>query len=108
MLISAPFPFEHAGQPAQLRVLRNDGFCWGRIVLADGTNLDVGIEEADWYDLTDTDAAQVILELVKAHSDCVVEPLGQPFAFEPQAGAGASVAVTLTETLIARGGVRLR
>lgn len=55
MLISHVRLIDYVGQPpksAQLMVLRNDGFCWGRIVLADGTNLDVD-SASDYYEYDD-------------------------------------------------------
>jgi hypothetical protein len=33
MIRSKPFPFTFRGAPAELRVVRNDGYCWGEIVV---------------------------------------------------------------------------
>lgn len=35
MIASAPYPCVIGGRPATLRVMRNDGYCWGRVVFAD-------------------------------------------------------------------------
>lgn len=65
MLISHARLIDYIGQPpksAQLYVMRNDGFCWGRIVLADGTNLDVD-SVADYYWSADEHALDMFEEL---------------------------------------------
>jgi hypothetical protein len=44
-------------QPAQIYVIRNDGFCWGRLVLKDGTNFDISTSR-DYYEHDDVSAAE--------------------------------------------------
>lgn len=63
---------QYRGQPAQISVVRNDGNCWGRLVLADGTQLDV-VPDDDVYDETDEACAALFDRLVKA--DQVSDPL---------------------------------
>lgn len=41
------------GRPADLRVVRNNGHCWGRIQTADGRRFDVETQDEDIYDLDD-------------------------------------------------------
>ena len=62
MLISElVVPFTYEGKPAQMYVLRNDGYCWGRIVTESGQELDV-TTEADHYDQEDEIAADAFIE----------------------------------------------
>jgi hypothetical protein len=56
MIFSDAFPITFKGQPAQLRVVRNDGFCWGRLVLKSGEELDIETGR-DQYERADEDAA---------------------------------------------------
>jgi hypothetical protein len=60
MIFSPPYPFEFRKQPAQMYVVRNDGFCWGRIVLKDGTNYDVATQR-DHYERIDEEAAEAFM-----------------------------------------------
>jgi len=48
MLISAAIKIKHEGQDAQVSVLRNNGYCWGRLVLADGREFDIEPDD-DFY-----------------------------------------------------------
>lgn len=53
MIESASKAITYQGKPARISVMRNDGFCWGRIRLADdGTQLDVTTRR-DQYDEPD-------------------------------------------------------
>jgi hypothetical protein len=68
--ISEPFPFTFQGAPARLYVLRNDGFCWGRIVRdnapdgEEGAQLDVSTHY-DQYDKADEDAAECLMDAAR-------------------------------------------
>jgi hypothetical protein len=53
---SEAFPVTYRGNPAQIRVLRRDGYCWGRLIFDDGLEYDIDTEE-DLYDWDDGDAA---------------------------------------------------
>lgn len=64
MMISHAVPFTYKGQDAQMRVLRNNGYCWGRMVLADGTEVDVSTN-TDHYDDTDTEAAEAFIRAAR-------------------------------------------
>lgn len=64
MIISEAFPFTLKKQPAQMYVVRNDGFCWGRLVLEDGTEYDVE-SKRDRYDYDDDEAAASFIYLAK-------------------------------------------
>ena len=56
-LISPVYPAGRIDkQPAQVRVIRNSGYAYGRIVLKDGSNYDV-FTNKDWYEHSDQDAA---------------------------------------------------
>jgi hypothetical protein len=59
MTASEPFQFVFRGQPAEMRVLRNSGHCWGRIS-APGSKLDVEAD-IDIYDLSDAAAAEIFI-----------------------------------------------
>jgi hypothetical protein len=58
-----------------LSVIRNDGYCWGRIVLPSGRQLDVSSGETDLYDLPDEDALDIFEELAE-DADNVEEAVG--------------------------------
>lgn len=73
MIISDPVSFEFEGLPAVMRVLRNDGHCWGRIVTATGEQLDVSSRK-DFYDWFDGDAAQQFINAVQRRGRKIVEP----------------------------------
>lgn len=64
MNLSHTTPIAFRGERAQLTILRNDGYCWGRIVTSTGKNFDVQTEE-DWYDLDDADAMDAAEEAAK-------------------------------------------
>ncbi|MFN8758832.1 MAG: hypothetical protein ACK5XA_08490 [Tagaea sp.] len=51
-------------QPAQVRVVRNSGECWGRLVLKDGTEMDVFVNR-DWYDQEDEEAAAAFVRAAR-------------------------------------------
>jgi hypothetical protein len=55
MIQSAGRKIQYQGGEAYLFVQRNNGYCWGRIVLPDDTNLDVDGSE-DYYDCDDEGA----------------------------------------------------
>lgn len=62
MLISQAFPFKLKGAPAEMRVLRNNGYCWGRVIFTDRrrAQLDVG-SRLDLYEQDDVYAAEVFI-----------------------------------------------
>jgi hypothetical protein len=62
MLISKSLSVTHEGKPATLVVLRNDGFCWGRLQAASG-DLDV-LPDFDLYDETDDTALDILARIV--------------------------------------------
>lgn len=55
MLISHSRDITFRGKPARLYVLRNNGYCWGRVVDDRGNEWDISTQ-ADHYDDTDEDA----------------------------------------------------
>jgi hypothetical protein len=55
MIASPGYTFEWHGKAATLYVLRNDGYCWGRLVDHTGKEFDV-LGEADLYDCEDSEA----------------------------------------------------
>lgn len=59
-LISAGYPFTFKRAPAVLHVIRNDGYCWGRIVQG-LQEYDVQLKRRDVYDETDEDAARALI-----------------------------------------------
>lgn len=71
MVISDAAPFKHEGKPFELRVLRNDGYAWGRVIAPDGRQFDVSIEK-DVYDDEDEDAAEAFIEAI--HKGADLEP----------------------------------
>jgi len=52
-IISQPRSIRFQGAPATLRVLRNNGRCWGRLTTRDGRRFDVETADEDLYDLDD-------------------------------------------------------
>jgi len=48
-----------------LRVIRNDGYCWGEIRLADGWRAAI-VPRRDQYDNSDDDAAAVMFRAARA------------------------------------------
>ena len=72
--ISDRVTIEYKGKPAQLCVIRSDGYCWGRLVTPDGQEFDVSpAGDDDYYDLPDVDAREAFEEAMKA-DDMVVVP----------------------------------
>lgn len=63
-LISAPYPFTYKRQPAEMHVIKNDGFCWGIFVLKDGTNLEVSTAR-DYYDSDEERAVDAFINAAK-------------------------------------------
>ena len=74
MLISEPRTITFRRRPARLYVLRNNGYCWGCIVDADGHEWDV-FTRTDWYDQDDEEALDAFERAAKRGR------------FEPHAGA---------------------
>lgn len=70
MIESTAVDFEYKGEPAKMAVLRNNGYCWGRIYQGKEC-LDVTIRK-DWYDYSDEDAAQAFIRAARRESN--VEP----------------------------------
>lgn len=60
MLISEAFALKFNGRPANMRVIRNDGYCWGRLICLDGTEFDVSTAR-DHYDDDDDKAARAFI-----------------------------------------------
>lgn len=73
MLISHARDLTFRNEPAELYVLRSDGFCWGRLKTKTA-DFDVNPEE-DWYDYPDEDVLDFLEEL-----------LNHPAAIAPAAG----------------------
>jgi hypothetical protein len=75
--ISDVFNITFKRKPAQILVLRRDAFCWGRLILQDGTEFDIHTTK-DWYDYPDEDAAEGFERAAKRGSiePPVSEPLG--------------------------------
>jgi hypothetical protein len=57
MLISHTHSFTFARRPAALVVIRNNGYCWAQVALADGRAFTT-FTERDQYDNCDVDAAE--------------------------------------------------
>jgi hypothetical protein len=74
MIQSAGRKIQYQGGEAYLFVQRNNGYCWGRIVLPDDTNLDVDGSE-DYYDCDDEGALNAF-EGAASDPDCVDEAAG--------------------------------
>ena len=60
MFMSQPFPFTYQGEPSNMVVCRNDGFCWGTFVAGD-KKLDV-VTIDDHYDRDDVLAADAFIK----------------------------------------------
>lgn len=73
MIRSGPFHYTLLGRPVNLLILRNAGYCWGRLVFAGGENFDVGGTERDLYDWDDASAADEIVDHIRAHGSNVLE-----------------------------------
>lgn len=70
MIASHSIPITYKGVQATLEVLRNDGFCWGRITTEQGAQLDVNAPEGeDLYDWADSDAIDRLEELAQDESN---------------------------------------
>lgn len=67
MILSDPFPFALKGKPAQLRVVRNNGHCWGEIRC--GADRHAVSSRLDLYERTDEQAAQVLIAKAKRRPD---------------------------------------
>lgn len=63
MHISEVFPATFKGEPAQVRVVRSDGYCWGRLVTKT-EEFDISTSR-DYYDAPDEDAAEAFIRAVK-------------------------------------------
>jgi hypothetical protein len=75
MNISEPFPFTLAQKPARLYVLRNDGYCWGRVIDHAGLEWDVSTHH-DYYGEPDEIAAEAFIR--KAQRFQLQLPAGSP------------------------------
>jgi hypothetical protein len=64
MLICATHHFLHKGQPARLRVIRNNGNCWAEVKTADGSRYSVQTA-FDWYDYPSEEAEQGLARAFK-------------------------------------------
>lgn len=63
MIFSDAFPITFNGKPAQIRVIRNDGFCWGRLITK-RSERDV-YTKRDYYEQEDLVAAQAFERAAK-------------------------------------------
>ena len=63
MIISDAFPFEVRGTTALMRVVRNDGYCWGNMTVG-AVQVDVSTR-SDQYDKTDEEAARAFMRAAK-------------------------------------------
>jgi hypothetical protein len=75
VIISHPYEFTWRGHPARLYLLRNNGDAWGRIVDVCGANWDVNLD-GDVYDMSDTDALELVAELAIEHPEFISEAEG--------------------------------
>lgn len=73
MIFSEAFPITIKGKPAQVRVVRNNGYCWGRVIFKDGKEFDVSIQR-DHYERIDEEAAASFERAAKRGK--LLEPLG--------------------------------
>lgn len=62
-IISDGYEFTFKRKPARMHVIRNDGFCWGRLVTADD-EFDVSTRR-DFYDYDDETAAEAFIRVAK-------------------------------------------
>lgn len=67
---SRAYQFELKGEPAELRVVRNQGFCWGEVsTLPESRTLKVSdfqiTTHKDQYDESDDDAAAAFIKVAK-------------------------------------------
>jgi hypothetical protein len=75
MNISEATAFTYKGKSAEMYVLRNNGYCWGRVITSRGLQLDVSTRR-DHYDREDGDAANAFIRKAKRGG---VEPMaGSP------------------------------
>lgn len=72
MQLSEPITIQFRGQAALLRLLRSDGFCWGRIRVAGKSQLFDVIPPRDLYE--QPDHAVLAALAVYAQDDSCVEP----------------------------------
>ena len=73
MILSDPFPFALKGKPAQLRVIRNNGACWGEIRCGkERYRVD---SRRDLYEQADEDAAQALIAIAKRRPDALAPSL---------------------------------
>ncbi|MBT2325506.1 hypothetical protein J7E62_24540 [Variovorax paradoxus] len=73
MIMSDAVAVTFRGEPATLRVMRNDGYCWGRIVAYDKQQFDVSVpDDEDVYDDCDEHALERFEECM--HDEILVSP----------------------------------
>jgi hypothetical protein len=73
MILSDPFPFALKGKSALLRVVRNNGHCWGEIRCgAERHRID---SRLDLYERTDEQAANVLIAAAKRRPDSLAPSL---------------------------------
>lgn len=70
MIESAAVDFKFKGEPAKMAVMRNNGYCWGRIYQGDD-RYDVTTRK-DWYEYPDEDAIPAFIRASRRESN--VEP----------------------------------
>jgi hypothetical protein len=84
MLISEPRALTWALQPAQLTILRSDGYAWARLVLHDETELDVDHgddDDDDLYGLPDVNALDMVEEDLRNGTAKVEPAAGRPIGW---------------------------
>ena len=75
MISSDAVTFTYKGKPATLCVMRNNGYCWGRIVCQDGTQWDVMHIHKDMYEQPDEDVLEAYIRLSR-NPKCVNPAVG--------------------------------
>jgi hypothetical protein len=91
VIFSDAFPTTLRDLPCNVYVARNDGFCWGVAVFADGVARDITVRK-DWYDYPDEDAAEAFIRKARRHDG--LEPPMRDYSFlagpetdhDPEAG----------------------
>ena len=68
---SQAYPFRLMGEPAELRVVRNQGYCWGEVnTSSDAKDLkikDMQVESRrDLYGKDDDEAAEVLIQVARS------------------------------------------
>ena len=73
MIESKSVEFVYAGKRATICVMRNNGYCWGRIDTEDGSELDV-VTPKDLYDEDDDYVIKAYLKVARGTRVGTIEP----------------------------------